>query len=63
MSAASDIQQAREAADLANHMERLEWLTQEAPRWACGALVDTYTKNALLLQSRVYVAKATGSAK
>lgn len=52
---ALQIQQDREQADLANHRERLEWLSGESPRWACGELVDTYTSKVLLNQSRSYI--------
>ncbi|PLC06356.1 hypothetical protein CY658_04805 [Variovorax sp. RO1] len=59
MSAAQELQKAREAEDLANHRSRLEWLTGESPRWSCGAPVDAHTRNELTLQSRDAIAKAT----
>lgn len=55
-SAAARIQQEREAADLANHIERIQWLEAERPVYSCGTPVDTHTRNALLLQSRTFVA-------
>lgn len=60
--AAKKIQADREAADLANHRERLIWLEAPSPHWADGTLVDSHTRNALLLQSRTAVAKALGEA-
>ncbi|KPV08913.1 hypothetical protein APR50_10610 [Variovorax paradoxus] len=59
---AAALQAAREAADLANHRERLVWLSAERPRWSCGALVDCHTRNVLLQQSRAALAKAQGAA-
>ncbi len=58
----AQIQQEREASDLANHKERLIWLESDQPRWSCGTLVDTHTRNVLTEQSRAYIARATGSA-
>jgi hypothetical protein len=52
------IQQAREAADLTNHQERLEWLSAERPTWACGTPVDSHMKHALLAQSLDFVRQA-----
>lgn len=52
MSAAAEIQRARDVADLANHRERLQWLESGTPRWACGALVDSHSRNVLTQQSR-----------
>lgn len=61
MSAAQRIQADREAADLARHKERLEWLqATERPCWADGTPVDCHMRNVLLKQSLAYVAKATG---
>jgi hypothetical protein len=45
------LQQARVAADLANHRERLLWLAADRPRWSCGTPVDAHTRNVLRLQS------------
>lgn len=55
---AAALQAAREAADLANHRERLVWLSVDQPKWSCGALVDCHTRNVLLLQSRAAIANA-----
>jgi hypothetical protein len=54
---ALQIQQKRDADDLANHRERIVWLTGEDPRWACGTRVDTFMRNVLLVQSRAVVAR------
>jgi hypothetical protein len=50
----------REAADLANHKERIVWLTSPLPTWSCGELVDAHTRNAMLLQSRAALARVQG---
>jgi hypothetical protein len=60
-SAAKRIQQEREAEALANHRERVLWLTADAPKWACGTPVDAFMRRILLQQSRAAIAKATGS--
>lgn len=52
------IQQQREAQELANHQERVRWLTGDAPTWACGAPVDPSTIRVLLNQSRAVLARA-----
>lgn len=57
---AAEIQAEREAADLVNHRERVSWLEGEAPEWACGTLVDAYTRKEMLKQSRTAIAKAEG---
>ena len=54
-SPAALIQQAREAADLKNHQERLVWLSAERPTYACGMPVDSHMKHALLAQSRDFL--------
>lgn len=56
---AAAIQQAREAADLARHIERVQWLQGSAPQWACGTPVDAGTRRLLLEQSRAYIAQTT----
>lgn len=63
MNAAQELQRAREAEDLANHRERLAWLSVDRPMWSCGALVDCHTRNVLLQQSRVAISKATEDAQ
>lgn len=52
MNAAKQMQREREEANLKNHQERIEWLSESAPRWADGVLVDCHIRNVLLLQSR-----------
>lgn len=49
---AAEIQREREAVNLQNHRERVEWLSSERPRWACGELVDAHSRHVLLLQSQ-----------
>ena len=60
MTAAQRLQQEREAANLANHRERLAWLSGDRPTWSCGTPVDAHTRHALLAQSRAFVTSATG---
>lgn len=62
-SASRELQRAREAAELATHTERIEWLTQERLRWSCGTPVDTHTRHALLAQNRAALARVQGGAK
>lgn len=50
------IQRKREADELANHVERLEWLSGNAPCWSDGTPVDAHTRNTLLTQSRDFIA-------
>lgn len=38
------------------HLERIEWLSVEHPKWSCGEPVDQHTKNSMLTQSRYQVA-------
>jgi uncharacterized protein YciI len=57
VNAAQLIQHERDMEDLRNHKERITWLSAERPLWACGALVDANTKNALLTQSRAVVSR------
>lgn len=52
MNAAAQIQCDREAADLANHRERIQWLSAPNPKWACGVPVDGFTRRTLLNQSK-----------
>lgn len=52
MSAAKKIQQERDAANMQNHRERIEWLSQDRPCWACGEPVDAHSRHVLLLQSQ-----------
>jgi hypothetical protein len=52
MTKAAEIQKRRVEADLATHVERVEWLTASNPRWSDGTPVDAHTRQALLLQSR-----------
>lgn len=59
--AAAKLQADREAAELANHRERVVWLSADRPKWADGELVDNYTRRVLLLQSRAAIAKAAQS--
>lgn len=49
---AKQIQADREESDLANHLERAQWLTSPWPRWSCGDLVGPHTRHVLLLQSQ-----------
>lgn len=60
---AAQIQRQREAEFLANHKERIAWLEQDAPKWACGAPVPPSEQFKLLAQSREAIAKATGGAQ
>lgn len=55
---ALQIQRTREAADLANHIERIQWLGQPKPMWSCGTPVDAHTRNVMMLQSRTAIAAA-----
>lgn len=55
---AAKYHQDRVAAEMANHAERIEWLSADAPRWSCGELVCAHMRNALLAQSRAALAKA-----
>lgn len=55
---AAEIQRIREAEELANHAERVAWLSGDVPCWSCGSLVDAHTRHALLVQSRAALAKA-----
>ena len=57
MSTATQIQQEREAAYIANHRERLQWLEAPDPVWSCGTRVDAYTRRVLLNQSRAAIAE------
>lgn len=57
---AKAIQAARDSVDLKNHTERLAWLEQPSPRWACGKLVDAHTRHALIAQSREFIARIGG---
>lgn len=59
--AAIAIQSARDAQDIANHQERVIWLSGESPCWSDGSLVDAHSRHVLLLQSRAALA-ATGAA-
>ena len=54
--AAKEIQAKRDADNLANHRERIEWLTADRPCWACGEPVDAHTRHALLTQSQAALA-------
>lgn len=49
------IQREREAADIANHRERVLWLASEHPRWSCGTLIDAYMRNELMRQSKAAI--------
>lgn len=55
--ASRELQQAREAADLARHKSRLQWLTKGRPCWADGTPVDAHTRHALERQSRAALAE------
>lgn len=55
MNAAQQLQADRNAAELANHRERLVWLNAPNPKWSCGTSVDAHIKNAMLLQSKAAV--------
>jgi hypothetical protein len=60
---AKQLQQQREAADQQNHVERIAWLSQPAPVWACGTPVDEGSRRMLLEQSRAAIAaKEAGKA-
>ena len=48
---AKAIQEAREAEELANHRERLQWLSQSKPQWSCGTPVSSYMHRVLKTQS------------
>jgi len=55
--AAAMIQAERDQADIANHRNRIQWLSQDRPEWSCGTPVDAHLKNALLIQSRDALAR------
>ena len=57
MNAAQKIQMAREFADYKNHIERVQWLSQESPKWAEGTPVDGFTIKTLLIQSKNAISK------
>lgn len=59
---AKALQEQRDAADLANHRERIVWLSALEPKWACGTRVDTHMRNVLLKQSQAFVAAAASLA-
>jgi hypothetical protein len=52
MDKAKEIQAQRDAENLRNHRERIEWLEGDSPCWADGEPVDCHTRQVLLLQSR-----------
>lgn len=56
---AAEIQRERVAADLTNHLARIEWLSGDSPRWSCGTPVDGYMRRELLRQSQAFVAAAS----
>jgi hypothetical protein len=58
MSKAQQTQAERERMNLENHRERVEWLSADAPRWACGTLVDAHSRHVLLQQSRAALGAA-----
>lgn len=41
--------------ELAGHMERIEWLSTENPKWSCGTPVDRYSKRDMLKYSHELV--------
>ncbi|WP_284335396.1 hypothetical protein [Comamonas sp. NoAH] len=59
---AKAIQEAREAENLANHRERIQWLSQPKPLYSCGTPVDVHTRHALRVQSENAL-RATQAAK
>lgn len=59
---AKAIQEAREAADLANHRERLQWLSMSKPLWSCGTPVSPFMHRVLKTQSENAL-RATQAAK
>ena len=52
------IQRQREADELANHQERVQWLSCDKPAWADGTPVDEHSRHVLLLQSQAAIANA-----
>lgn len=59
MNAAQQLQREREARELANHRDRIDWLTKSDPRWACGTPVAPSICAMLLNQSRAAVRAAS----
>lgn len=46
--AAKAVQSEREAAEMANHRERIVWLQGKQPCWSDGAPVDAHTRKVRL---------------
>lgn len=59
MNGAEQIQHEREAIDLANHRQRVTWLSAPEPKWSCGTRVDSHTRHVLLLQSKAAIEAPT----
>jgi hypothetical protein len=57
MNAAQTLQRNRELADLKNHIERVQWLSKESPKWVDGTPVDSFTAKTLLAQSESAIDK------
>lgn len=49
---ASALQAARVAESMANHKERIEWLSSQNPTWCDGTPVNPSDRSMLLRQSR-----------
>ncbi|HEX8610197.1 MAG TPA: hypothetical protein VF800_02830 [Telluria sp.] len=56
---AKAIQASRDAENIANHRERIEWLSAKQPCWACGEPVDAHMRNTLMAQSRTALGTQT----
>jgi hypothetical protein len=49
---AFELQAARVSESMANHRERIEWLSEPDPRWRDGTPVDSATRAKLFRQSQ-----------
>lgn len=50
----------QKAADRKHHEERVAWLSEENPKYACGAPVEKCDVNNMLNESQLCLADATG---
>ena len=60
MKKAKEAADAQRAADVAHHKARVAWLSQDAPKWACGTPVLPSDRQMLLRQSVQYLESGEG---